>query len=141
MSEKPDRDDEDLDANEALARLFVAGPDVAPPPSLWAAIQSDLDADLAQIDRVGDGVWAQTGEGIHTKLLWGGSSLLIRCDIGAVIPEHEHFAQERIMVISGDMIISGRSFGAGDTVTMPKGSHHGQTTTKTGCLILISYVN
>jgi hypothetical protein len=126
MNEEIDHEGEAFDGEEALARLFTAGPEVAPPPAVWAAIQGDMDADFAEIDGVDDGVWAQTGDGIHTKLLWGGSSLLIRCDIGAIIPEHEHFAQERIMVISGDMILSGRSFGAGDTVTMPKGSHHGR---------------
>jgi ChrR Cupin-like domain len=137
----PFSDDHDDATQATLARLFCAGPDIAPPPSLWAAIQGDMDADLSIVDRKGDGVWATTGEGVRTKLLWGGSSLLIQCDIGAVIPEHEHYGHERIIVISGDMIISGQSYFAGDTVSMPKGSHHGQTTTKTGCLILISYVN
>jgi ChrR Cupin-like domain len=143
MSDNHDRKEADADPALALvaARLFAAGPSITPPPSVWAAIQADLDADLATIDRMHEGVWATTGDGIRTKLLWGGSSLLIQCDIGAIIPEHEHFGEERIMVISGDMIISGQSYGAGDTLTMPKGSYPGPTTTKTGCLILISYVN
>jgi anti-sigma factor ChrR (cupin superfamily) len=59
---------------------------------------------------------------------------------GAVIPAHEHYADERIILISGDMEIGGQSFGKGDSVWMAKGTHHGQTTTKMGCLILISYV-
>jgi hypothetical protein len=133
--------DSDSGAQLTLARLFSAGPEVAPPASLWAAIQGDIDADLCIVDRKDDGVWATTGEGVRTKLLWGGSSLLIQCDIGAVIPAHEHFGNERIIVISGDMIVCSQSYFAGDTMYMPKGSHHGQTTTKTGCLILISYVN
>jgi hypothetical protein len=125
----------------ALARLFTHGPDIAPPEGVWSAIAAELDASSAIIDHKGDGIWANTAPGVQTKLLWDGRSLLIQCESGAVIPEHEHFADERIMVISGDMIISGHTYGVGDAVWMAKGTHHGQTTTKTGCLILISYVN
>jgi hypothetical protein len=135
MSDMTDREE------GALARLFTAGPAVDAPVSVWAAIEASLDGDSAKIDRKADGTWATTAPGVQTKLLWDGRSLLIQCEIGAIIPEHEHYADERIMVISGDMEIDGRSFGSGDTVWMAKGTHHGQTTTKTGCLILISYVN
>jgi anti-sigma factor ChrR (cupin superfamily) len=132
--------EDDGGAEIVRARLFTHGPEIAPPPAVWAAIDASLDAQSATIDRKADGFWAATAPGVQTKLLWDGRSLLIQCEIGAVIPEHEHYADERIMVISGDMEIDGQSFGVGDTVWMAKGTHHGQTTTKTGCLILISYV-
>lgn len=135
----PEQDGDDADAS--LARLFMSGPELAPPAGLWAALEAKIEQDLAKIDRHDDGIWAETAPGVRTKLLWDGRSLLISCEAGALIPEHEHFAEEHIMVIHGDMIIDGRDFGMGDTLLMPKGSFHGQTTTKTGCLILISYVN
>lgn len=125
----------------ALVRLFTFGADIAPPATLWASIAGQLDAVDTKIDRKADGIWALTAPGVKTKLLWDGRSLLIQCDIGAIIPEHEHYAQERIMVICGDMIIGGHTYGVGDAVWMDKGTRHGQTTTKTGCIILISYVN
>jgi anti-sigma factor ChrR (cupin superfamily) len=132
----------DDDAGDfVLAALFTRGPAVTPPASVFAAIEASLDAASAKIDRKTDGIWALTAPGVLTKLLWDGRSLLIQCEIGAIIPEHEHYADERIIVISGDMDIGGESYGIGDTVWMPKGTHHGQTTTKNGCLILISYVN
>lgn len=141
MDETHVMDEDDDRVEQALSRLFTNGPAVEPPPALWASIASQLDGVDAKIDRQADGIWALTAPGVKTKLLWDGRSLLIQCDIGAIIPEHEHYAQERIMVISGDMIIGGHTYGVGDAVWMDKGTHHGQTTTKTGCMILISYVN
>ncbi len=129
------------DFEAALAPLFTSGPEVTPPTSLWAALDAQLDATKANIERREQGIWAQTAPGVKTKLLWDGRSLLVQCEADAVIPEHEHFADERIMVISGDMIVDNCSFTMGDTVWMEKGTCHGQTTTKSGCLILISYIN
>lgn len=124
-----------------LIGLFTAGPEMPAPASVWAAIEHELDKNTPKIDRKADGIWAPTGQGIHTKLLWDGRSLLIQCDAGAIIPEHDHFADERILVLSGDMIVDGMSYSQGDNLWMQNGSAHGPTTTKTGCLILIQYVS
>ena len=123
-----------------LIPLFTCGPQVAPPDTLWAAIEASLDGE-AKLDRFADGIWADTAPGVRTKLLWDGRSLLVQCEAGAVIPEHEHYAEERIMVVMGDMIIEDVTYYVGDTLLMAKGTHHGPTTTKTGCTILISYVS
>ena len=131
----------DEDHEDSLIGLFTAGHDVAPPASVWAAIADQLDGLQGKIDRKNDGIWAETAPHVRTKLLWDGRSLLIECGAGAVIPEHEHWADERIIVISGDMIVDNRSYFVGDTLWMANGSQHGETTTRSGCLLLISYVS
>ncbi len=133
------RPEDDNVADEPLIPLFTSGPEVTPPYTLWAALDARLEHE-PKIDRLSDGFWATTAPGVQTKLLWDGRSLLIQCDAGAVIPEHEHFAEERIIVVMGDMIIEDVTYHVGDTLMMAKGTQHGQTTTKTGCAILISYV-
>jgi ChrR Cupin-like domain len=129
-----------------LVPLFVSGPALAPPAEIWAAIEAgidgnDLSHDSIRIDLKPSGIWATTGTGVRTKLIWDGRSMLIECDPGATIPQHEHWAEERILVISGDVCFGHRTYGPGDTIAMDKGTHHGDTTTRSGCLFLLSYVS
>jgi anti-sigma factor ChrR (cupin superfamily) len=130
----------------SLAPLFLAGPPIDAPSEIWAALDAQISItsshlDQLDIDLMEQGVWAITGEGVRTKMLWDGRSLLIECQAGACIPEHEHWAEERILVLSGDVCFGDRSYGQGDAISMKLGTHHGITTTKTGCLFLLSYVN
>jgi anti-sigma factor ChrR (cupin superfamily) len=143
--------DTELDASVSelelgLVPMFVSGQPVAPPADLWAAIEAGIDGnDLSpenlRIDLFPSGIWATTGIGVRTKLIWDGRSMLIECEPGASIPQHEHWAEERILVISGDVCFADRCYGPGDTIAMHKGSFHGETTTRTGCLFLLSYVS
>ncbi len=139
-----DRDISSLEAG--LIPLFNAIPPEAPPPDLWAALESQLDTlnlhqDQLDIDLFEAGVWATTGEGVRSKMLWDGRSVLIHCQPGASIPEHEHWAEERILVLQGDVCFGDRDYGPGDAISMKKGTHHGITTTTKGCLFLLSYAN
>ena len=64
---------------------------------------------------------------------------MLRCRPGARIPAHDHGEDEQIVVISGDFVVGGRTFRAGDYHCSPKGNPHGEAYTRGGCLLLSQY--
>lgn len=139
------RHDADLDraiieAEEQLAPLSLSVDGQSPPAELWDRIDSALDIELdAMSGRVlqgmGEGEWEPMCEGVDFKWLWNRRTKLIRCRPGAEMPPHDHDDVEHLIIVSGDLIMGGRTFMAGDYVRSPKGHDRHLHTTRNGCLI------
>ncbi len=131
------------DAEAMFAPLAGAAGYIAPPPSLKARI---LDAvggtrNAYQHGEVGNvavpGEWFDLFPGVEVKQLWSAGPSLVRCAPISVIPAHEHLQDEYIAVLSGDLTIDGGRLGAGDCLFSPRGSRHGDGTTRFGCMLLV----
>jgi hypothetical protein len=124
-----------------LAPMALAAGEVSPPAALWDRIEAGLDGGAeALAGRVlvpyAEGDWLTIAPGIECKRLWGERTMLIRGVPGAVLPCHEHDDEEHLLVLSGDLLIGGRSFRPGDYIRSPRGADRFPHTTRTGCLIL-----
>lgn len=56
---------------------------------------------------------------------------------GAVFPDHEHTADERGLVLTGDLTMAGRRLGAGDFYEAAAGTRHERITSRSGCTGLL----
>ncbi len=136
----------DPDASDlALASLDLAQAPVEPPPGLWAAIEARLAAEPAALasalvaERLTEGRWRQLAPGVRYKRMWSSRTLLLECEPGAVVPDHEHPTYEHALVLSGDLISDLGVFHAGDYHGVPAKGRHSPWTTKTGCRVLVQY--
>lgn len=84
-----------------------------------------------------EGEWQPYLPGIELKQLWSPATVMLRCQPGAVLPAHAHGRTEHIVVLSGDFVVGGRSFGTGDWHSSPAGNAHGAARTVRGCLLLV----
>lgn len=138
MSAKHDQDpwfvDEDTD--QYLATLDLGMPAEDPPNALWARIAASMERVDSRLD---EGRWRDFSPGIWFKRLWSKETILLRCEPGAVIPPHEHRVFEHTVVVTGDLIIEGETFGPGDYQGTPPGGIHPQWRTVTGCVVLVHY--
>jgi mannose-6-phosphate isomerase-like protein (cupin superfamily) len=131
---------------QSLAPLLVADDEQNPSSNVWAAIKAEIgDAtthvDLPIAERRADGEWLETAQGVKSKLIWGGLGRLIQCTPEGVLTPHDHAREEYSIIMEGDLIIDNVVYLAGDTVQMRVGTHHNIATTRTGCLVLISYAS
>jgi anti-sigma factor ChrR (cupin superfamily) len=123
----------------------MAAPAVTPPADLWARIERRLAAaELATVatpavERVEEGRWRDLAPGVRIKPLWGGRTVLIACEPGAVVPAHRHRTFEHSLILSGDVTGDDGEYSAGDYQAMPAGSRHGAWSTRTGCRVLVQY--
>lgn len=68
-------------------------------------------------------------------------AFFVRAKTGGYFPLHRHAAGEAVLVLDGDFVVEGRSYGAGDRIDSPAGTSHAPTTSQ-GCLLLcVSSVN
>jgi anti-sigma factor ChrR (cupin superfamily) len=79
----------------ALASRDLAAPAPEPPPGLWAKIDQAMGlleaaAKGVAVARFGEGRWRQIGPGVQMKRLWDKRTVLLRCEPGARVPDHEH---------------------------------------------------
>lgn len=129
---------------EKLAPLAASAGTERPPAYLFDAIveriareQSDLRGKV--ILPLADGDWQQCLPGVEIKRLWSDQAFLMRCEPGAVIPEHMHHAIENMVIIMGDLDVGGRILTSGDYHMSPASSAHCATSTRHGCVILVQY--
>lgn len=129
------------DAEDSLAPLSLAAGEITPPRGLWKRIKSAIDAEsealggrtIAELDK---GDWQPVAPGIDSKLMWNSRTALLRCAPGAILPFHVHDDDEHLLVLSGDLIIGGRTFLGGDYIGSRRGIDRFPHSTRTGCLIL-----
>jgi anti-sigma factor ChrR (cupin superfamily) len=62
---------------------------------------------------------------------------LWRLEPGAVVPAHDHTADEECLVLDGKLLWDGVEYGRGDYLLARKGLHHTQFTSPTGALLMI----
>ncbi|MFK8017319.1 MAG: cupin domain-containing protein [Gammaproteobacteria bacterium] len=84
--------------------------------------------------------WFEPVPGNHVKVLRSDDdtmSILVRLEPGTTFPEHYHPADEETFVVEGETWFGDIHLVAGDYHLAPKGTHHGEVTTETGCVLLI----
>ena len=135
-------DREILDAERVFAPLTEATGEMTPSEGLLDRITGAIAAEAeAMAGKVAlgfdEGHWLPFKPGIQVKRLWGKTAVLLRCEPGAVLPAHDHADHEHIVVVAGDFVVGGRSFGPGDYHGSPAGSGHADAFTRGGCVLLV----
>jgi hypothetical protein len=141
--------DPELDAEIArleaqFGPLTAAAGEAPVPAHLFDRIAAAVAVERAEFAgkdalAAGEGKWLRYRPGIECKRLWNRKTIMLRCRPGAVLPAHPHGEDEHIVVISGDFVVGGRSFGPGDYHYSPAGIAHGDAFTRGGCLLLVQY--
>lgn len=128
-----------------LAELALSAETAEPPDDLFSKIEARLDADepaMTSTVRREGGRWLNTAPGVWRKVLnhdptSGRKTLLLRCEPGAVIPAHEHGADEELMMLDGEVRLGDLILRAGDFHLARQGSQHVPAISDAGCLILV----
>lgn len=140
--------DRDLDAEisaweQRFAHLTLPS-EPATEAALLVRIEAQIDAEAAEhADKIAEaadeGEWKPYSFGIEIKQMWNSRTAMLRCRPGARLAPHDHPAFENIVVIAGDLVVGGRTYGPGDYHGSPARSRHSELTTRNGCLLLIQY--
>lgn len=99
-------------------------------------------APAGQVVKAGDGKWIALSTGVHIKALRvdakaGTHTSLWRMDAGAVLPEHDHSAEEECLVIAGSVEWAGDRYLEGDYLVVPAEFHHTEIHSAMGATLLI----
>ena len=136
--------DAQIDEREAMfAPLAGAAGDMEPPPGLKARVMAAImtadhfQSDGKQLNAFNAGNWRNVFPGVDMKRLWAKGPKLMRCAPASIIPAHDHYEHEHLVVLSGDFLLEGRRFCTGDHLSSPPGSRHDAGTTQTGCILLL----
>ena len=116
----------------------IAAPAIAAQP---AADPSRADGGSAVIKANAD-LWITLAPGIEVKPLRVAAekrsqTSLWRLAAGAVLPEHDHAAEEECLIVSGDMEWNGVRYGEGDFIVVRSGFHHTEMHSPNGAMLLI----
>jgi len=141
-AEERDRIEQRMTQDPALRQAFVCWsrrlsplldtvPPLAPPPSVWAAIQARFSAtaDHPPSRRQNEGSWLAVAPGaamryLHVDLASGVRSAMLRMDKGSAVPAHDHDELEECFVLEGDVEIDGETYHAGDHVVAGTDRRH-----------------
>lgn len=139
---------------ESLASI---GPEAIPNPSIKQALMAKIadkqdatqfprlvpDSDVFML-RESEGQWQDTGvAGVRIRVLYvdreaNRQTYLVRMDPGTSFPSHPHHGAEECLVLEGDLTFAGHTMHVGDYQRAPAGSQHSVTSTKNGCLCLVT---
>ena len=118
----------DAEARAALKQRVLA--QVAAPA---AAKQPVADPNRpnggSAVIKAGNDAWITLAPGIEVKPLRvdranASQTSLWRLAAGAVLPEHDHSAEEECLIVSGDMEWNGVRYGEGDFIVVPRAVEH-----------------
>lgn len=137
----PELDQAIRDVEDSLAPLSLAAGAIPPPQGLWNKIEAAIGAESEALEgriiaELGEGDWQPVAPGIDSKLMWNSRTTILRCAPGAILPNHMHDDDEHLLVLSGDLVIGGRTFNGGDYIGSRRGFDRFLHMTRTGCLIL-----
>lgn len=137
----PELDQSIRDLEDSLAPLSLAAGAITPPKGLWNKIEAAIGSESEALEgrliaELAEGDWEPVAPGIDSKLMWNGRTTLLRCAPGAILPNHMHDDEEHLLVLSGDLVIGGRTFNGGDYIRSRRGFDRFLHMTRTGCLIL-----
>jgi hypothetical protein len=140
----PALDSEIAEMEARMAPLTATAGEARVPPHLLGRVVAAIEAEQREFAgkaalEAWEGKWLRYRPGIEAKRMWNRRTIMLRCRPGAVLPAHEHGEDEHIVVISGDFVVGGRSFGPGDYHHSPAGNAHGDASTRGGCLLLVQY--
>jgi anti-sigma factor ChrR (cupin superfamily) len=123
--------------------LAAATPSVAPSSDVRERLLARIDAPSRYTVAAQEGEWKESGlPGLTMRVLAvdrarGSVTMLIRGEAGATYPAHRHSGAEECYVISGTVLIDGRTLGPGDFHHADADSDHGEIVTPTGAEVLI----
>lgn len=121
---------------------LVAEP-VTPSPRVRERVLAAIARPPFEFVTADEGEWLPVAPGVAHKLLGGGPGLrsksyLLRVDAGGAVPPHTHAAVvEHCLVVSGTVLLAGRTLHAGDFHLAARGSAHEPIVSSTGCVLLI----
>ncbi len=130
-----------------LAPLASLLKPVTPSADLFDRIIADIGVKTPlagiHVARITDGTWAPHCNGVDTKTLWHSPKsrrhvFLVRIQPDAILPEHPHGGDEECIVLEGDLVVNGVSFGPGDFQVSFAGTVHPTIPSRQGCICLIS---
>ncbi|MDB5720962.1 MAG: hypothetical protein JWP15_1580 [Alphaproteobacteria bacterium] len=137
--------DAEIERLEAqFAPLTGLAGELAPPAHLQARVMAAVAGEHHEFLgksalEAGEGRWLPYRPGIDARRMWNRRTIMLRCRPGAVLPAHDHPEDEHVVVVSGDFVVGGRSFGPGDYHHSRAGARHGDAFTRNGCLLLVQY--
>lgn len=102
-----------------------------------AATQSTV---VTQPLRASSGTWQTVASGIEQQMLFSGDATmarLIRFAPGAIVPGHQHRADEAAWVMEGWCTVGGYRLNTGDYQMVPAGASHGDIVSPDGCILFI----
>jgi ChrR Cupin-like domain len=131
---------------EKLAPLTASAGNIRPPAHLLDGILARIAEEAAELDDkivqpFADGDWRPCLPGVEMKRMWSPLTFLLRCQAGAVIPQHVHGQFENMVIIMGDLEVGGRTLSSGDYHASPPQSTHCDTRTRRGCVLLVQYTS
>lgn len=131
--------------NDVVHRLLDAlAPASGPSAALKARVMQRIaagpsDSAITTV-RAGEGEWLPLIPGVAAKVLHDDGSVrtwLARLEAGARVPPHVHDGDEEILLLEGTCVAGGVPMQQGDFQFSPSGSHHGEMTTASGCMLLL----
>lgn len=125
-----------------LAPMTGFAGQLTPPADLFDRIARAIEKENAALagktaQAFSEGVWQPYLPGIEIKTLWSPKTFLMRCRPGAVVPAHPHPETEHLLIVSGDLIVGGRTFRTGDWHSSPADNDHDDLHTVEGCVLLV----
>jgi anti-sigma factor ChrR (cupin superfamily) len=145
---------EQLRAFESVvAVLSIGAPEVEPPAHLRARLFEQLaeaprPKHVAPLQfpfitaRFADIEWQKCAPGLYAKELFRDPqartvTTLFKFEPGTSVPRHSHTGFEQCLILQGDFIANGETFGPGDYHCATPDSTHELITTKGGAIVLI----
>lgn len=124
-----------------LAPLADLAPAADPPPGSWDALEQAIDRTPQRVLNrpLDDTAWHPLAPGIERKTLWNDETFLLRLAPGATLRAHAHQTVEHCLVLQGEMVVEGASYGPGHYQGLAAGTRHKPLTAPNGLLVLIRY--
>ena len=118
-----------------MARIAVT------PQENVAKAQTPLEA-AAFVTRFDEGNWMPLAPHVSCKILHRDPisklvTSLIRLEPGGYLPRHRHLGFEQTLIVSGDCLVNGQTFYAGDFRTQEQGTIDTEVSTQFGTTILM----
>lgn len=98
----------------------------------------------AYVQRAAAALWKPLGvPGVSYRILFvdrdrGTQTFMLRLEPGAKIPFHDHGQAEECTILEGELTTLGTTLHSGDFFRAPGGTGHGESFSKTGCLLLVT---
>ena len=120
---------------QLMARIAVT------PQENVAKAQAPLEA-AAFVTRFDEGEWMPLAPHVSCKILHRDPisklvTSLIRLEPGGYLPRHRHLGFEQTLIVSGDCLVNGQTFYAGDFRTQEQGTIDTEVSTQFGTTILM----
>lgn len=125
-----------------MAAHLQIGDRTVPPTDLWRNIVSALADERAalagkRIETFPDGQWQVIAPGTEAKQM-AEDAWLLRCDPGVIVDSRPIGTDEHLLIVAGDLCLSGRCFSTGDYLFSPaEDSAADELRSIGGCILLV----